>query len=97
MLGGKTLITGGGPVRALANPLADFFVNGDTESRSGVRVATKNVDGDARADVVVGSGGGQPSRVRVYAGKTVTGRTEPAPIQEFDPFGTVLTEGVFVG
>jgi hypothetical protein len=97
VLSGKTLVTGGGPVRALANPIADFFVNGDTESRTGVRVATKDVDGDAKADIVVGSGEGQPSQVRVYAGKTVTGRTEPAPIQDLDPFGLVLTEGVFVG
>ena len=78
-------------------PQADFFVNGDTDSRTGIRVATKDVDGDAKADVIVGSGEGQAAQIRVYAGKTVTGRTEPAPLQDLDPFGLVLTEGVFVG
>jgi hypothetical protein len=97
VLSGKTLIAGGGPARALAAPLADFFVNGDSDSRGGVRVATKNVDGDAKADIVTGSGEGQASFVRVYAGKDLRGRAEPAPFQDIDPFGISLTEGVFVG
>ncbi|HYH68680.1 MAG TPA: VCBS repeat-containing protein [Urbifossiella sp.] len=97
VLSGRTLTQAGGPGAALASPIADFFVNGDASSRTGVRVATKNVDGDNRADVIAGSGEGQFSQVRVYAGATTKGRSEPAPIQDIDPFGVALTEGVFVG
>ncbi|HEX4609135.1 MAG TPA: FG-GAP-like repeat-containing protein, partial [Urbifossiella sp.] len=98
VLSGKTLITGGGPPSALAAPLADFFVKGDTTSRGGVRVATKDVDGDGKADVIVGSGEDVPSYVRVYSGSTLNGSGEPAPLQTLDPFGgVVLSEGVFVG
>ena len=97
ILSGRTLTVSGGPGAALASPIADFFVNGDSESRTGVRVATKNVDGDNRADVIAGSGEGQFSQVRVYAGATTKGRSEPAAIQDIDPFGVALTEGVFVG
>lgn len=97
VLSGRTLITGGGPGAALATPLADYFVNGDTESRTGVRVATKNVDGDSRADVIAASGEGQPSLIRVYPGANVRRGGEPVALQDIDPFGVALTEGVFVG
>jgi hypothetical protein len=97
VLSGRTLIQGGGPGAALAAPLADFFVNGDTESRGGVRVATKNVDGDARADIIAASGVNQQSFVRVYAGSGTAGGNEPTVIQDIDPFGVALIEGVFVG
>ncbi|MBN9520913.1 VCBS repeat-containing protein [bacterium] len=97
VLSGKTLITGGGPGAALAAPIADYFVNGDTDSRSGVRVAVKNVDGDNRADVIAASGEGQPSLIRVYPGANMRRGGEPAPLQDLDPFGVALTEGVFVG
>jgi hypothetical protein len=97
VLSGRTLTKSGGPGAALASPIADFFVNGDSASRTGVRVATKNVDGDNKADVIAGSGEGQASQVRVYAGTSTKGRSEPPPIQDLDPFGVALTEGVFVG
>lgn len=97
ILSGRVLTQSGGPGAALASPIADFFMNGDADSRSGVRVSTKNVDGDKFADVIAASGEGQPSQVRVYAGATTRGRNEPAPIQDIDPFGVALTEGVFVG
>ncbi len=97
ILSGKTLITGGGPGAALASPIADYFVNGDADSRTGVRVAVKNVDGDSRADVIAASGEGQPSLIRVYPGANMSRGGEPAPVQDIDPFGVALTEGVFVG
>ena len=34
---------------------SNFFA-GDVNSRDGIRVAEKNLDGDARADLVVGAG-----------------------------------------
>ena len=68
------------------------------EASVSAMVATVDVDGDNRADLVVGSGPGQPSRVRVYPGRTVTPTGEPANFQDLDPFGgVVLTNGVFVG
>ncbi|MFO0797365.1 MAG: VCBS repeat-containing protein [Gemmataceae bacterium] len=97
VLSGRTLVLGGGPGAALASPISDFFVNGDSSSRTGVRVTTKNVDGDGRSDIITGSGENQPSFMRVYAGSSVRGRSEPAVIQDIDPFGVALTEGVFVG
>jgi hypothetical protein len=42
------------------------------------------------------SGAGQPSLVRVYLGKDLSGTTEPASTT-FDPFGTATLNGVFVG
>jgi hypothetical protein len=59
-------------------------------------VAVKDADGDARADVVVGSGPGRPSLVKVYHGKDLAGAAEPAAAG-FDPFGGPPTNGVFVG
>ena len=59
----------------------------------------KNTDGDKQADLVVGTGNGQASKVRVYPGKTTAGASgEPTGFTDLDPFnGAVLTDGVFVG
>ncbi len=61
-----------------------------------VSVAAVNADGDARADLAVGSGAGQPSAVKVYLGKDLSGTAEPTSTS-LDPFGTATTNGVFVG
>jgi hypothetical protein len=61
-----------------------------------VRVAAANADGDKMADLVVGSGEGLASDVRVYLGKDVTTPGD-APHQDLDPFGQPLPGGVFVG
>jgi autotransporter-associated beta strand protein len=81
---------------ANGRPLANFFF-GDPAGRGGVRVAAKDVDGDNQTDIVVGSGEGVASRVRVYAGKTVQSAGEPPALQDLDPFGQTLPGGVFVG
>jgi hypothetical protein len=78
-----------------ATPLANFAVSGQDPGAL-ISVAAVNADGDAKADLAVGSGAGQPSLVKVYLGKNVSGTTEPASTS-FDPFGTVTTNGVFVG
>jgi hypothetical protein len=75
--------------------LADFTAGGMNPA-GGLRVATTNLDGDNKADLLVGSGSGQKSFLKVYPGKTVTPSGEPAGFA-LDPFNTVLTNGVFVG
>jgi len=95
-ISGSALLTTGGSAATLT-PLANFFVAGNSTDRGGVRVATKNADGDNKAEVVIGSGEGQPARVRVYSGATFVGSGEPA-FQDLNLFGgTALTDGVFVG
>ena len=70
-----------------------------------VRVVDHRVPGPGRdvkrvpgrkADLAVGSGARQPSRVKVYRGTDLSGTAEPAAVT-LDPFGTVTTSGVFVG
>jgi hypothetical protein len=78
-----------------ATALADFSVGGQDPSAL-VSVAAVDADGDGRADLAVGSGAGQESLVEVYLGKDLAGTAEPAS-NSFDPFGTVTTNGVFVG
>src|SRR5438067_1979201 len=95
ILDGK-LLSAGDVNGAYASPVANFFF-GDGADRGGVRVAVKDADADGRADVVVGSGEGLASRVRVYSGKSVTASGEPSSFQDLDPFGQVLPGGVFVG
>ena len=63
-----------------------------------MRVATKDADGDAKADLVAGSGEGDPAGVRVYLGKNFTSSAEPTTFQDVPVFGGVtLAGGVFVG
>ena len=103
------LIAGGGPGggprvlafdgKALLNNeyvnLANFF-GGDVDSRGGIRVAVKNLDGDTKADLVVGSGSGAGSRVTGYLGKNIGPSGTPTTEFEFDALSG-FTGGVFVG
>ena len=105
------LIAGGGPGgaprvvalsgRDLTNAkdpaqLVNAFV-GDTNSRGGVRIAVKNLDGDAFADLVVGSGANDGSRVTGYRGRDLlAGDATPIDELNFDAFPG-FTGGVFVG
>ncbi len=75
---------------------ANFFA-GDASLRGGVRVLLRDADGDGRADLVTGSGEGEPSRVRVFQSPNLLANPAPSPDQELDPFGTTLADGVFVG
>jgi hypothetical protein len=100
IIDGARLLAAGGAVDLEANPvltISNFFA-GDQTQRGGVRVAAKNLDGDARIDVVAGSGEGQASLVRVYKGSTLNANpNSPAADQVFDPIGATLPNGVFVG
>ena len=75
--------------------LADFAVGGQSPAAL-VSVAAVNADGDANADLAVGSGAGEPSLVKIYRGRDVSGTAEPASTP-LDPFGAVTLDGVFVG
>ncbi len=66
--------------------------------RGGVRVATTDADGDAKADLAAGSGEGSPAGVRIYLGKNFLADTEPVTFQDISLFGGgTLSGGVFVG
>lgn len=87
--------------------LSNFFAFGSGE-RGGVRVTTRDMDGDKFADVVVGQGYGAvesnpdlrlPSKaaVKVYKGaKLNLTQSEPSDFQEI-PFASNATDGVYVG
>jgi hypothetical protein len=90
-LSGVDLLAGkAGDSKALTN-----FFGGDVNNRSGIRVAAKNLDGDLQADIVVGDGSGNGSRVSAYLGKSFSNGSAPAQLG-FDAF-TAFSGGVFVG
>jgi len=88
-LSGQDLLSGTQTQRA------NFFA-GDTESRGGVRLAVKDLDGDTRADLVTGAGTGAGSRVTAYAGSAIPVDGTPPTLLGFDAFPE-FTGGVFVG
>ena len=93
-LSGKDLLAGNTTV------LADFFA-GDPDSRNGIRVGTADLDGDGKADLVVGAGQFTGARVVVYLGKDITRTGTPPTTDEFDAFRvgseSAFSGGVFVG
>jgi len=99
VLSGKQLISAGAAA-AQTNPIANFFVAGASDTTGGVRVAAKDSDNDGKADIVTGSGEGQPSLVRVYLGSSLAKPGfggEPLGYQDLNPFSLTLPGGVFVG
>jgi hypothetical protein len=79
--------------------LANFFAF-DANQRGGVHVAVKNLDGDARRDLVIASGDNVAPAVRTYLGSTLppSGQGAPPLAQTFAPFSDpTLATGVFVG
>jgi len=75
------------------------FLVGDPNSRGGIRVAARDLDGDNLADLVTGSGARLPSQVQVFRGSRLASLTSGVQTgdQVFDPFGAVLADGVYVG
>lgn len=106
------LIAGGGPgggprVFALSGKditattskqttVANFFA-GDVNNRDGVRLSAKDLDGDTKADIVVGLGSPGVKQVRTFLGKNITAGNTPTVSLEFDPFAAAPSGGVFVG
>jgi hypothetical protein len=107
--GKADLIAGGGPgggprvlvfdgaslVNNQFTNLANFF-SGDVNNRGGIRLAVKDLDGDDRADLVVGSGSGAGSRITSFLGKKVNPSGTPETFFDFDAFAN-FPGGVFVG
>jgi hypothetical protein len=103
------LIAGGGPgggPRVLAFDgkallsnqyvtVANFFA-GDANTRGGVRLSVKDLDGDDRMDILAGDGSGAGSSVVAYAGAALTPAGAPPTFfdRELEPG---FTGGVFVG
>jgi len=75
--------------------LANFFA-GNVENRGGIRVTVKNLDGDNKADLVVGSGTAAGSRVTAYRGVQISSQGTPPAVLDFDAV-LGFTGGVFVG
>ena len=67
---GVTLLSGD-PAGAFAQPLANFFA-GNPDSRSGVTVAAKDLNGDAAADLVTATDKGGKVEVVTYLGPTLS-------------------------
>jgi streptogramin lyase len=90
---GGLLVSSGG---ATMTPVANFFA-GDPNLRGGIRLTTKNLDGDALADIVTGAGTGGGSTVTEYLGVLVAANPgAPPPELSFDGIPG-FTGGVFVG
>jgi hypothetical protein len=88
-------LSGKGLVANQQTQLANFFA-GDTSSTGGIRVAATNLDGDARADLVVGAGTKAGSRVTAYAGSAIPVQGQPIERFAFEAFPG-FAGGVFVG
>lgn len=92
-LSGKDLVVSGGIVKT---QLANFF-GGDDTNRGGIRLVARDLDGDNRADIVVGSGTGAGSRVTGYLGKNIPTNGNPTGEQfALDAYPGFMG-GVFVG
>ncbi len=68
----------------------DFLAFDPQQFFGGVRVALGDVNGDGFADVIAGSGPGDPPLVRVFDGRTA------GLIASFEPFESTFTGGVYV-
>ena len=75
-------------------PFASFY-SGDPDSRAGVRVAGRDLDGDGFAEILTGAGPGAGNTVRAFGGQAVTAGVS-RPLFEVEPFPG-LTAGVYVG
>ena len=89
---GQTLIKKGSSQLA---PLANFFA-GDDSLRTGVMVAAKDIDGDTRADIVVGLATQTGGTVVSFLGTTLTPTTAPPAKWTFDALVDPFS-GPFVG
>ncbi len=77
--------------------LVNFFAF-DSTSRNGVRVAVKNIDGDSTADLLVGEGAGNISRVRSFSGGKLNSSNMPNLIDDvvlYNDFASL--NGAWVG
>src|SRR5207245_3982464 len=59
------MVSAGDVAGAQASPIANFFVAGDSADRGGIRLASRDVDRDHKAEVAAGSGEGGAARIRM--------------------------------
>ncbi|MFO0935196.1 MAG: FG-GAP-like repeat-containing protein [Gemmataceae bacterium] len=77
---------------AVSQPLANFFAF-DATQRGGVRVAVKDVGGDGKLDLVVGSGQGTQAEVKIFGGNSLL-----TPVTDVNLFNSQsLLDGIYVG
>ncbi len=91
-LHGPSLLAGDGQMHV---PMVNFFVE-DPQSRGGVRIIAKDLDGDRLADLVTGSGEGEPPMVHLYRGWDLKTQASPEPLDAFMAYDWGFG-GVFVG
>ncbi|QDU18854.1 VCBS repeat-containing protein [Urbifossiella limnaea] len=93
IVSGAVLVANPGADMAALPALADFFT-WDQNDRAGIRVAAKDVDGDGRAELIVGSGNTNSAMVRVIPFSEMNTPTTKLT----NPFGNPATiDGVYVG
>lgn len=91
-LSGKDLLTGSADAaRVVAN-----FYGGDVSNRGGIRLVARDLDGDRKADLVVGDGTGSGSRVTGYFGKDISETGTPSYALSLDAYPGFFG-GVYVG
>jgi hypothetical protein len=93
VISGATVFSNGATT-AIASPIANYF-SGDPNSRGGVRVAAKNLDGDQFADIITGAGQNGGSIVTATLGKTLIAGNDASDLS-FSAFPG-FSGGVFVG
>jgi hypothetical protein len=80
--------------------VADFYVNADTQSRGGTRIAVKDLDQDGKADIVATNGSKAyvytSAGIAAYFNSPMPGQTSPGNSATLEPFGD-NPAGLFVG
>jgi hypothetical protein len=76
--------------------LIDFLGIEDPNFRGGARVAVGDLDGDCKADLIVGAGFEGGPRVAVYQGTSITAATPRKFVGDFFIFEQSLRNGVFL-
>ena len=93
VVSGAVLVANPGADVAALPALADFFV-WDPNDRKGIRIAARDLDGDGKAELIVGSGTEANAMVRVIPFSQMNNPTTPLQ----NPFGNPPTiDGVYVG
>jgi hypothetical protein len=81
---------------AVEQSFGNFFAF-DSSARGGVRISVKDLDGDARLDLIAATGDLAVGRIATYRSVYLTA-PEPLAEELLEPFGSsLLTDGIFVG
>ena len=84
-------------IRGQNNTIANFCA-GNPNTRGGIRLVVKNIDGDSRGDIVGASGTDAPPAITRFKGSTTLPNGSPELIGTvIAPFDPAFQGGVFVG